>query len=172
MSRKQHVAAYPMVKRMCLAFTLVFGLGTLVTGYLLLFQPVKNWLNSGSWLVTTCTIEKADVSEYSKTEKGRTTRMYQPRVLYSYQVNGTAYTSEKLTLSGFSSYSTSNKAEAQSYLTPFLGTASRTCLVNPADPREAVLSNEFPTGGVLLGGFMTVIFGGVSLLFLAIWKRV
>jgi len=157
---------------MCLGFTFVFGLGALITGYLLLFQPVKSWMNSGTWLVTPCTIERAYVSEYSKTEKGRTTRMYQPHVLYSYRINGTAYTSEKLTLSGFSSYSTSNNAEAQSYLTPFLETASRTCLVNPADPKDAVLSNAFPTGGVLLGGLMTVIFGGVTVLFFMIGKRV
>ena len=172
MSGENKASTNLMLQRMCLAFTIIFGLGAVMTGYFLVFLPVKNWNNSVSWTRVPCTIEKAEVGEHSSLEDGETTLMYQPRVLYSYQIQGTTYKSERFTLSGFTSYSTGNKAEAQSYLNPYLETASRTCLVNPANPKEAVLSNEFPTGGVLIGSLMTMVFGVVTIVFHVVGKKV
>ena len=101
----------------------------------------------------------------------RTIEIFSPVIEFSYTIQGKSYLSNRVTLSGFNSYSTSDKKEAEDYLKPFTENASRTCLVNPKNPESAALEAGFPTWSVVLGGGMGAIFLACGLLFFYIARR-
>jgi len=86
---------------------------------------------------------------------------YIPVVRYYYELNGAAYTSEKIT---HESMSASTKADAMKMLSPYFVGMPTTVHYNPQNPSDAVLQIDHPSRGLLKVGLgMLVLLLGLLL---------
>jgi hypothetical protein len=118
-----------------------------------------------TWQVVPAKVEAAELKT-SRTSKGGTT--YQATATYAYAYKDSVYRSERVGLSGgFDNIGTyQHKVHRQ------LKTAQRTgrpvnCLVNPADPAQAVLNATWRPEMGLFHAVFGIVFGGVGLGLLA-----
>ncbi|MFZ2959630.1 MAG: DUF3592 domain-containing protein [Candidatus Ozemobacteraceae bacterium] len=147
-------------------FAVLFSLGSLGSFCFLLLIPLLEFNDSVNWIRTPCAVVRADVVESSASRNSQhNTRMFSPVIEFSYVFHGKSYISDRVTLTGFRSYATSDKKEAADYLKPYTENASRACLVNPKNPAIAILDNGFPIWNIILGGGMAALLFGCGFLF-------
>ena len=143
-----------------------------------LFVPFFGWpayqhWASGSWTELPCTIEKIGIEDHPSDDS----TTYSIEVLYSYQLGGRTYKSDRYSFARGSDSNYTSKKRAVDELP--VGTRT-TCWVNPNDPLDSVLVRStghlwfglFPlvfvaVGGIgiaaiLLGKFEKGVFRGVS----------
>jgi hypothetical protein len=107
--------------------------------WFLLLQPAWQVAAASRWEPRSCVVLATRVERSASTRH----RRYWPEILYSYEVNGSAYTSKQY---GFFNPLFSSGSEAAVAQRPVGSTTP--CYVNPADPREAVLERGFDSGVV------------------------
>ncbi|MCP4397864.1 MAG: DUF3592 domain-containing protein [bacterium] len=127
------------------AFLLMGGLF-----FLLAFvRPLLKIMNARDWNETSCVVTFSRV----KTHDGSKGRSYLVDILYSYEINGKEYRSNRYHfMSGFSSGFSDTAAIVNRYPP---GTEI-TCYVNPKNPRDAIIERGFTSD--LLYGLIPLIF--------------
>lgn len=119
---------------------------------------------SEKWPKAQGTILESEVAE-SRTRAGSSSRMYEARVRYEYEVNGQKIKGDQVTLMDGSS---SNRSDAVNVVNRLPAGKAVPVHYNPANPHEACLSNEVGKipwrmmGGGAVGLLMslrTLIFG-------------
>ena len=137
-------------------FSFFFLIGSVV--FLLFFvRPALGVLSARSWPATPCTVVSSDVQRH----RGSKSTTYSVDVLYSYEVNGREFRSNRYGFMGGSSSGYQGKAEIAAR---FPAGAKAVCYVNPNDPAEAVLERGFTAGmwiGLLPLIFVLVGAGGI-----------
>jgi len=99
----------------------------IVTGYLLVFKPVKQIKQSQDWIKAPCTIKSV---HRERTHKGSYIV-----VSYTYEFEGQTYESDRYGFSG-------NADDHKDFRRPAPGTES-ICFVNPDNPAETVITREY-----------------------------
>ncbi len=144
------------------AVRLFFGVFALVgmgAGWSFFVVPAMNIHRSASWERVPCTVVWSQVRTHSGDE-GDT---YSVNILYSYEWNGRPYKSNRY---DFFQGSSSGCQSKQEIVSRHPAGHRTTCLVNPDQPREAVLTRE-ASGSMLLGLVPLIFFviGSAGLLF-------
>jgi len=144
-------ARYPLF----IAGALFLGLGCIpVTAIGVI--PVVRWARSYAWVATPATIEMSRVTVSTGSKGGRS---YHAEVLYRYSWNGTWYRSSRIGTGDFGSETATRM---------FVGNhpvgKAVTCLVNAADPSEAMLDRKLSAWMLLSLPFCVFPFLGVVLL--------
>lgn len=112
-------------------------------------QPLLSILASRHWVEVPCTVQSSQLLEKSDSD-GAT---YRVDVLYAYEFEGRKYLSSRHDLStGFDSGRDTKRAVLRRYPAG----QNATCLVNPADPLEAVLDRSWMRSMTM--GLLTLIF--------------
>jgi hypothetical protein len=118
--------------------------------------PVVQWARSHGWVATPATIEMSRVTVSTGSKGGRS---YNPEVLYRYSWNGTWYRSSRI---GTGDFGTETGTRM------FVGNhpvgKAVTCLVNAADPSDAMLDRRLSAWTLLSLPFCVFPFLGVVLL--------
>ena len=117
-----------------------FGAGSLAA-WMVCLKPMSGVIASGNWTPTTARIVSSHLDR-SRGSKGGST--YRINIQYQYDVNGSHYTSDRYDFfrSGMSSnIGVGNMREIVSDMTEG---KEITCLVNPANPTESVISRTIP----------------------------
>ena len=143
-------------KGVAFVFFGIFLLGGVVASYFALVGPVLNVLQARSWPATRCMILSSQVQSH----RGDSTT-YSMDVLYSYEVNGREFRSNRHSFMGGSSSGHKGKAAIAARYQPG---SSSTCYVNPSDPSEAVLERGFTATmwiGLIPLVFVLVGVGGI-----------
>ncbi|MEA2604775.1 MAG: hypothetical protein QOF89_5767 [Acidobacteriota bacterium] len=121
----------------------VFFLVGAAAFYFATVRPVMRVLASRSWTETTCTVLSSQVGEHP----GSDSTTYSVDVVYTYNVDGRAFQSDRYGFLGGSSSGRTGKEEIVARYPPGARVA---CWVDPAHPEEAVLSRE-PSAEWLVG---------------------
>ncbi len=143
-----------------LALLLLAGIAT----SLFFVRPALAGFTARSWPEVPCVVLSSEVRGPHQTA-GRGGPTFNVDILYEYDVNGRTYRSNRYEFLGGSSSGYNAKAAIVAKNPP--GTR-RTCFVNPADPKDAVLTRSFGTGylSVLLPFvFAAVGIAGIILMF-------
>jgi len=137
----------------------VFALVGMGAGWSFFVVPAMNLQRSASWELVPCTVEWSQVRTHSGDE-GDT---YSVNILYSYEWKGRPYKSNRY---DFFPGSSSGYQSKQAIVSRHPAGHRTTCLVNPDQPREAVLTRE-ASGSLLLGliPLMFFVVGSAGLLF-------
>ena len=117
-----------------------FGAGSLAA-WMVYLKPMSGVIASGNWTPTPARIVSSHLDR-SRGSKGGST--YRINIQYQYDVNGSHYTSDRYDFfrSGMSSnIGVGNMREIVSDMTEG---KEITCLVNPANPTESVISRTIP----------------------------
>ena len=139
-----------------LLFAFIFGiLGVAFIAFALISR--KKAETSQSWPVTTGSITRADLQEHISydDDTGGTTRSYEPRITYTYNVAGQPLTSTKI---GFGANSFDYN-HAQEILNRYPVGTPVTVHYDPNDPGKAVLETK-PAGSklfLIIGGLFVGI---------------
>lgn len=137
----------------------VFAIVGLGAGWSFFVVPATHLHRSASWERVPCTVVWSQVRTHSGDE-GDT---YSVNILYSYEFNGRSYKSNRY---DFFPGSSSGYQSKQAIVSGHPAGHRTTCLVNPGQPREAVLTRE-ASGSLLLGliPLMFFVIGSAGLLF-------
>lgn len=142
---------------------------------ILLYQRKKKKATvSMSWPETKGTVIKSEVSVgesvFGSDDEGQSQPMYSALVSYTYQVENTLYTSDRISFGGKSSYSKPDKVKM--VLGHYPEGKSVSVFYDPKKPEEAVLARSAEGSGVILvAGISFLVIGlltlviGVILLF-------
>lgn len=131
-------ATRPAAGRWLLGIT---GLVTLVIGSFfvwLLWSGYARAKEMRSWAEAPCTILSSSIEE--RTHDPYSPREYRFAILFGYEVNGTAFTSDRFSMRGTPWSSQRNKAENLAEEYP--AGRSFTCRISPKDPAFAVLKPD------------------------------
>jgi hypothetical protein len=128
-------------------FSLFLLLGGAIS-YLFFVRPVLNVERARNWPTAICRVISSRVQSHS----GKSTT-YSVDILYSYNVDGREYRSNRYDFTDGSSSGYSSKANIVAQYRP--GTTAR-CYVNPNDPTAAVLERNFTP--VMLVGLFPLVF--------------
>ena len=119
---------------------LVFG----GIGAFLIYQSIQQRKKAGasqSWPSTAGQITHASISHSTSTDsEGDTTDSYSPHLSYTYQVLGSQYTGDKISIGFQQSFSNRNKAAE--ILAHYPEAAQVAVFYNPQNPAEAVLERR------------------------------
>jgi hypothetical protein len=150
-------------------FGSIFILAGIGIGLFLYFPAIGGWWVARSWEEVPCRIESAELAA----SHGDDSTTYEAKAAYRYDYQGRSFRSEQVSLMGgsdnFGDFQQRHYDElrlAREQDRPFR------CLVNPAQPGEAILFNDlrwglllmmslFPTLFPLAGGFVAV--GGIAM---------
>ncbi|MBB5036673.1 hypothetical protein HNQ64_000907 [Prosthecobacter dejongeii] len=120
---------------------------------------------SEKWPTAQGTVLESEVAESRKTRSGSSSRMYEARVRYEYEVDGQKIKGDQVT---FMDGSSSNRSDAANVVNQLPVGKVVPVHYNPTNPHEACLFNEVGTmpwlmmggGGIgLLMSLKTLIFG-------------
>ncbi|HOT28504.1 MAG TPA: DUF3592 domain-containing protein [Candidatus Ozemobacteraceae bacterium] len=134
------------------AVRLLFGVFALVgmgIGWSLFVVPAINIHRSASWKRVPCTVLQSQV----RTHSGDDGDTYSVNILYSYEWNGRPYKSNRY---DFFQGSSGGYLSKQAIVNKHPAGHRTTCLINPDQPREAVLTRE--ASGNLLPGLIPLLF--------------
>lgn len=145
---------------MLYVFFSIFTLAGALTLYSFLIKPSIRTISAYSWTERPCTIIAGRVRTSNRDSEYAT---FSVDILYSYEVNGRGYKSNRYDFSTASESFINEKAEAVNRYPP--GSTS-VCYVNPSDPYDSVLKRRFDYGVddvvqtllFLLGGLAGLIF--------------
>lgn len=141
----------------------VFGVFLLVgiaVSIPLTFLPWKQHLDAANWERVPCRVISAEVRSH-RGDKGGTT--YSVDVEFAYERDGREYRS---TRASFFSGSTSGRESKETQARAILADPSPTCLVNPADPDDAVFDRSLgPLAFLSLLPLLFALIGGTGLFF-------
>jgi hypothetical protein len=118
------------------AFFALFALAGAVAFWFAVLRPLVSVVAARSWRETPCIVLTSRVGESSDSDS----TTYKVEVLYAYTVDGRSYQSDRYSFETGSSSTRGWKEKAVASLSP--GTRT-TCWVDPADPRQAVISRGF-----------------------------
>jgi hypothetical protein len=146
----------------CSNFVFLFVLGMGVIWLVVTIQNMQAAKDSGNWLSTTGVIEETWVEREDRTDAdGETEDYYIPHVRYSYIVDGSTYTSERIDFGSRRSHNA--KSGADNFLANYPVGREVDVYYDPAEPWEAVLVREArgSTWG-LIGGSAFILFSIVG----------
>ena len=150
--------------------TLIFGafiLGGVLFIGLAINQFMKARKAAETWPVAAGTVLNSSVQTHTRrNSRGQTTRSYEPRVSYQYQVGGQTFTGERLGF-GNASYG-QGKADKKIALYPQGAPVS--VHYDPADPSKAVLETKAAGGASYLALGIILLVVGVFGLILRVGK--
>lgn len=118
--------------------------------------PVVQWARSHGWVATPATIEMSRVTVSTGSKGGRS---YHAEVLYRYSWNGTWYRSSRIGTGDFGT-----ETETRMFVGNHPVGKAVTCLVNAADPSDAMLDRWLSAWTLLSLPFCVFPFLGVVLL--------
>ncbi len=150
-------------------FGSIFIFAGMGIGLFLYFPAIGGWWSARSWEEVPCRIESAELAA----SHGDDSTTYEAKASYRYEYQGRSFRSERVSLvdggDNFGDYQQRRHDELR--MAREQGRTFR-CLVNPAQPGEAILFNDlrwglmvlmslFPTLFPLAGGFVAV--GGIAM---------
>ena len=117
-----------------------FGAGSLAA-WMLCVKPLSGVITSGSWTPTPARIISSQLDRGSSSKSGSS---YRVNIHYEYDVNGSRHTSDRYDF--FHSQMSSNVGvgSMRKIVEDLPQGAETTCLVNPTNPDEAVISRKIP----------------------------
>ena len=137
-------AVAPMTKGSA-CFLVLFGLIFFIAGcfacWMICIRPLSGWLASASWTPCEAKVMSSDLAR-SRGSKGGTN--YRVQIQYTYQFNGTTYTGSRYDF--FRSQVSSNigVGTMRKIVSNHPSGKEITCLVNPKNPHESVISRDLP----------------------------
>lgn len=137
-------------------FLIIFGLFGSLFFYLFVIRTVLDVRAARGWTQTRCRIVSSQVGEHPGS-KGTT---YSVDIVFTYRVGGRQYRSNRYDFMGGSS---SGYDEKQAVVDRYPARMRTDCYVNPANPSDAVLDRDYPSGlkfVLLTALFPLVGFGG------------
>lgn len=137
-------------------FSFFLAIGS-VAFFLLFVRPVVGILSARSWRATPCTVVSSGVQRH----RGSDSTTYRVDVLYSYEVNGREFRSNRY---GFMGGSSSGRKSKAAIAARYPAGTRAVCYVDPNDPTEAVLHRGFTAEmwiGLIPLVFVVVGAGGV-----------
>ncbi|MBR5078448.1 MAG: DUF3592 domain-containing protein [Victivallales bacterium] len=134
----------PMTKGSA-CFLVIFGLIFFTAGcfafWMICIRPISGWLASACW--TPCEA-KVISSDLARSRGSRSGTNYRIQIQYTYQFNGTTYTGSRYDF--FRSQMSSNigVGTMRKIVSDHSEGKEITCLVNPKNPHESVISRDLP----------------------------
>ncbi len=117
--------------------------------FFVFIRPVYKVINAKFWMEVPCRVLSSEVRSHSDSD-GTT---YREDILYSYEINGRKYQSNKYNFLGGASSGYKGKRKI---IEKYPQGSTRLCYVNPKNSFEAVLNRGFTKRLFLLGGFSLV----------------
>ena len=142
----------------CSSFVFLFVMGMGIIWLVVTIQNMQAAKDSGNWLATIGVIEETWVEREERTDPdGEIEDYFKPYVRYSYSVNESVYSSERIDFGSQRSYNT--RSGADNFLTSYPVGSEVDVFYDPGDPLEAVLVREAhgSTWG-LIGGSAFILF--------------
>ena len=126
---------------MLVVFGLIFFTAGSFACWMICIRPLSGWLASANWTPCDAKVISSGL-ERSRGSKGRTN--YRIQIQYTYQFNGATYTGSRYDF--FRSQVSSNigVGTMRDIVSDMTEGKEVTCLVNPANPTEAVISRDLP----------------------------
>ncbi|MFP4351901.1 MAG: DUF3592 domain-containing protein [Puniceicoccaceae bacterium] len=121
-------------------------------------SPLLRSQAAADWPEVPCRIDESFVETHRDSD-GNTT--YSVEIRFTYEREGKTYHGDKYT---FGSWSSSGRAEKEAVVRRYPGGSEATCLVNPDDPYEAVITAEvglLPYGIIAFGGVFVTVGAGL-----------
>ncbi|NLI76151.1 MAG: DUF3592 domain-containing protein [Candidatus Riflebacteria bacterium] len=160
------------IKPMCYGFFLVFGIGSLVTAWFLLWEPYTRWRAAQAWKPIPCRILVSEITSHTElTDNGRSVEKYGVNVRYAFDWAGTTRESDTIAITGFRASSSTNRSSYEPVVARYPAGASATCWVNSEDPGQSALDTSFQTTHFAIGVVMSAVFLGAAFLFLVVGRR-
>jgi hypothetical protein len=141
----------------CSSFVFLFVMGMGIIWLVVTIQNMQAASDSGNWLSTKGVIEETWVEREEQTDAdGEIEDYFKPYVRYSYTVNESEYSSERIDFGSQRSHNT--RSGADNFLTRYPVGAEVDVYYDPAEPWEAVLVREASgaTWGLIGGGAMVL----------------
>jgi hypothetical protein len=117
-----------------------FGAGSLAA-WMVCLKPMSGVIASGNWTPTPARIISSHLDR-SRSSKGSST--YRINIQYQYDVNGSHYTSNRYDFFRSDMSSNVGVGAMREIVSDMTEGKEITCLVNPANPTEAVISRSIP----------------------------
>ena len=117
-----------------------FGAGSLAA-WMVCIKPMSGVIASGNWTPTTARIVSSHLDRSSSSKGGST---YRVNIQYQYDFNGSHYTSDRYDFFRSGMSSNVGVGSMRKIVENLPQGAETTCLVNPANPDEAVISRSIP----------------------------
>lgn len=138
-----------------LLFAVIFGLGGLLAGKVLLLDPLSGWWAARGWVAASCEITEAGVGRHDS-NNGTT---WSPELTYRYLVDGVAGSGSDIDFSP-SDHGSSDRASAERFVAEHAVGTTHPCFVDPTRPNRAVLDRSM--GFWILWGLFPAPFLGVA----------
>ena len=116
-----------------------FGAGSLAA-WMLCIKPLSGVITSGGWTPTHARIISSQLDR-ERSSKGGT---YRVNIHYEYDVNGSRHTSDRYDFFRSDMSSNVGVGAMRNIVNTLSPNSETTCLVNPANPDEAVISRKIP----------------------------
>ncbi len=160
------------IRPMCYGFFLVFGVGSLVTGWFLLWEPYARWRAAQAWKPVPCRILVSEITSQTElADNGRHIERYAANVRYAFDWAGTTRESDTVAITGFRSSSSTSRSDWEPLIARYPAGASATCWVNSENPAQSALDTSFQTAHFAIGLVMCAVFLGAAFLFLVVGRR-
>lgn len=117
-----------------------FGAGS-IAAWILCVKPLSGVISSGSWTPTPARIVSSQLDRGSASKGGST---YRINIHYEYDINGSRHTSDRYDFVRSSMSSNVGVGSMRKIVENLPQGAETTCLVNPANPDDAVISRTIP----------------------------
>ena len=127
--------------------------------YFFLYRPLQKVMQSSSWITTPATVVKSQLATKSSTQRSRIDRRdYSIHIDFQYIYQGKSYIGKRYDFfRSLDKYSNGGEEAMQKVINRHPIGAEITCLVNPENPSESVVSREiyFP---MLISGLVPLLF--------------
>ena len=135
--------------------------------YFFLYRPLQKVMQSSSWITTPATVVKSQLATKSSHQRSRIDRRdYSIHIDFQYTYKGKSYIGKRYDFfRSLDKYSNGGEEAMQEVVNRHPVGTEITCLVNPENPSESVISREiyFP---MLIIGFIPLLFFTVGFIVL------
>ena len=142
---------------------LVFGMAFLSFGgfasWSLCIRPLYGWLSSANWVSLPTRIVSSEL-DYQRGSKGGAT--YCIHIQYVYKVNGIPYTGSRYDFFSSDIHTNIGVSKMRDIVSSMPKGKEITCLVNPNNPNDSVISREFPAS-IIIRMLFSLTFLGIGL---------
>ena len=152
----------PMTK-VAACLLLVFGMAFLSVGgfacWSLCIRPLYGWLSSAHWVSLPARIVSSELDRQRGSKGGST---YCIKIQYIYKVNGIPYTGSRYDFFRSEMHTNIGVNKMRDIVSSMPKGTEITCLVNPNNPNDSVISREFPPS-IIIRMLFTLPFLGIGL---------
>jgi hypothetical protein len=151
----------------CLGIFLLVFVGAGIYALTLYAREKKKGAETQTWPAVSGRVVEAYVAEDVQVDsEGDRNRVFAPRVVYEYEVNGQTYRGDRLRI-GIESFSGSRRRVEQELARYPVGSAV-TVYYNPANPAEAVLQRGAGSKAALVIGITFLVIAGMTACLVAV----